>query len=115
MSKQEEIRKEIARLTEDRFRFPAENAGLKWDANFNRMLANDILSYLHSQGVVIKASEQTIQVILPADGKDTGLKVPYHLSNLGFDNVVVVEPLVESETTVGTAESTVTDLPTSRS
>ena len=51
MTKQEEIEKGIAELTEDRFRSPAEGAGLNWDVSFNRMLARDILRYLHSKGV----------------------------------------------------------------
>ncbi len=58
MTKQEEIREGIAKLTEDRFRFPAEEAGLIWDKNFNYMLASNILSYLHSQGVVIKVDRE---------------------------------------------------------
>ena len=33
MTKQEEIRGGVARLTEDRFRMPAEGAGLTWDDN----------------------------------------------------------------------------------
>ncbi len=57
MTKQEKVREGIAKLTEDRFRFPAEEAGLVWDKNFNYMLASDILSYLHSQGIVIKVAE----------------------------------------------------------
>ncbi len=42
--------------------------------------ADQILSI---KGILIEADDQTIQVSLPADGRDTGLKVPYHLSNLG--------------------------------
>ncbi|KKN74745.1 hypothetical protein LCGC14_0387870 [marine sediment metagenome] len=56
--------------------------------------ADDILNFLHSQGVVIKVEDQTIQVSLPADGKPSGLKVPYHLSNLG-EHIVAVESLIE--------------------
>lgn len=50
MTKQQEIREGVAKLTEDRFRKPAENAGLDWDDNFNRILAGDIINYLHSSG-----------------------------------------------------------------
>lgn len=41
-----ELREKIARLTEDRFRQPAESAGLQWDANFNYMLADEILALI---------------------------------------------------------------------
>ncbi len=54
MTKQGEIREGIAEMTENRFRAPAEEAGLAWDKNFNYRLASDILSYLHKQDVVIK-------------------------------------------------------------
>jgi len=58
MSKQEEIQKEIANLTRDRFKYPSESAGLDWDENFNYLLAGDILSYLQSQGVVIRVVQE---------------------------------------------------------
>ena len=51
---------------------------------------------LSDLGVVIKAEDQTIQVVLPADGKPTGLKLPYHLSNFG-ENIVRVEPLIDGK------------------
>ena len=63
MTKQEEIRKGIAKLTEDRFRQPAESAGLQWDKSFNSMLAQNILSYLHSQGVCIKVDKSLTELI----------------------------------------------------
>ena len=62
MTKQEKIREGVASLTRDRFKQPAENAGLDWDENFNHYLASDILSYLHSQGVVIKVDRELPEI-----------------------------------------------------
>ena len=73
----EEIWKGIAKLIEDRFKQPAEKAGLTWDKNFNYMLASDILSYLHSQEVVIKVGK------------------PFRTSeSVNGDGLVAVEPLI---------------------
>ncbi len=58
MSKQDIIGKGIEKLTEDRFRYPAESAGLNWDRYFNSMLARDILYYLQSQGGCLKVERE---------------------------------------------------------
>ncbi len=49
MTEQEVIEK-IARLMEDRFRYPAESVGLIWEKNFNYMLADNILALIKEAG-----------------------------------------------------------------
>ena len=94
MTKQEEIREGIA------FKLFELDGGTKeyWDTDAKerkeyRHRALLLVKHLHSQGAVLKVEDQTIQVELPADGKPTGLKLPYHLSNLG-ENIAAVEPLI---------------------
>ena len=99
--KREKIREGIEKLTEDRFRSPAEGAGLNWDRSFNRLLAEDILSYLHSQGIVIKVDRELPIVpqaaIAPMydkvflEGINAG---QYNMLKAGY---VAVEPLVTEE------------------
>ena len=84
MTKQKEIREGMIEILKD---------GVINDTPFGET-ADAIMRKESSQGVVIKAEDQTIQVEIPADGKRTGLKVPYHLENLG-KNIVAVEPLIE--------------------
>ena len=53
-----DIREGIEKLMEDRFRPPAEGAGLNWDRNFNRLLADEILTFLDANGLrIIKEKE----------------------------------------------------------
>ena len=81
MTKQAQIRGGIAKLTEDRFRQPAES--LQWDKNFNSMLAQNIMEYLHSQGVVIRTD-------VIGEAPQTFIKCDDGYYNL----IVAVEPLI---------------------
>ncbi len=99
MTKQEKVRKGLIQIVGDKLHDHAYNR--QWDDNATHDLISKeepivdaVLKYLHSQGVVIKGKDQTIQVSLPADGIPSGLKVPYHLSNLG-ENIAATESLIE--------------------
>lgn len=83
--KRAEILKGISELTEDRFRGPAERAGLEWDKNFNSALAQNIMENLDSRGVVIKVDSKLH--IMHRDG----LQIARLVKNAGY---VAVEPLV---------------------
>ncbi len=101
MSKQEEIREGIAKTVclwhiGEVGMWEAGEDSIRWEGPPKKdyyEAADMIMKDEDSQGVVIKAEDQTIQVELPADGKPTGLKLPYHLSNLG-ENIAAVEPLI---------------------
>ena len=92
MTKQEEIRKEIEKLTENRFRPPAESAGLQWDKNFNSMLSGDILNYLHSQGVVIQSDRELPSTFDVNENGISALEYKKKLAGCAF-----VEPLIKEE------------------
>ena len=93
----EDIREGIAKLTEDRFRLSAESAGLTWDADFNLMLARNILEYLHSIGVVRKVDRELPKYWFDRgkDGYTNQHCIPCGLQEaLEREGYVAVEPLV---------------------
>lgn len=96
MTQQEEIREIIDKHVDDGCHYPDRSCnalGSGYCSSGDEQY-KCLMEKLTQIGVVIKAEEQTIQVTLPADGKPTGLKVPFHLSTLG-DNIVAVKPLIK--------------------
>jgi len=91
MTKQEEIREGMAKLTEDRFRIPAESAGLTWDTNFNCMLASNIMEYLHSQGVVMKIKCPDCEWSQFGDKESVGMTPCFSCNSTGY----MFKPLIE--------------------
>lgn len=92
MSKQEEIREGVAEIL-------SSLEGGRGGAEYR--LTDNILSYLHSQGVVIKVKKSIMDVPLPEMGFDAytreGVISKCHLTKLKIleAGYVVVEPLIE--------------------
>ena len=98
MATREVIREVIDLYTDDGCLFPDKTC--VWHSREYCTSDNDsyacLMQRLDKLGVVIKVENQTIQVQMLADGKNSGLTVPYHLENLG-KNIVAVEPLIKEE------------------
>ena len=94
MTKQSEIKQEINKLIDNCY--TKGSPDYPWLVFQPQKFLNDLFPLLDRLGVVVKVEDQTILLEMLADGKGTGLKVPYHLENLG-KNIVAIEPLVEEE------------------
>ncbi len=87
-TKQEWVQKYLEDILADAWRKGTHSKGIDVTEE-----ADKARLHLSKWGVVIKVENQTIMVSFPADGRDTGLKVPYDVSNLG-DGLAIVAPLV---------------------